>query len=112
MSWKPSRSSGVMFDKYTAKANENRAEAIRMIETHEYVKYANLNKFSKHIYLYWLNENKAHCSLGGKMFNKYNPWRTLLECCFFDQVFKLFKNNQEYLYKPLQDYLQQIDQNN
>ncbi len=105
MSWKPSRSSGVMFDKYSRKSTENRNECIRMIESHEYLHFNTLNKFSKHIYLYWLNENKAHCALSGKSFNRSNPFRSFDVCCFFDSIHRMFKENKELVYKPMQQLL-------
>jgi len=110
MSWKPSRSSGIMFDEFTQKSNENRAEAIRMIQSHEYVHFEHMKKFSKHIYLYWLNENKAHCALVSKSFNPQNPWRTLEVCCIFNQVYNMFNDWPQHIYKPLREYMEQQKQ--
>ncbi len=102
MSWKPSRSSGCMFDKFTRKAKQNRAECERMINSNEYLHFDKMNKFSKHIYLYWLNENKAHCALVSKPFNPENPFYSFIVCCFFDVIYKMLATYKHLLYKPMQ----------
>jgi hypothetical protein len=97
MSWKPSRSSGIMFDKYTLKAAKNRSLIGEMLESGEYLHYYNLNKFSKIVYLYWLNENKAMQTMGGK-----SESYSFRSCCQFECIYQMFIRNKERLYKPMQ----------
>ncbi len=105
MSWKPSRSSGVCYDRYSRKSDANRSEVVRMIETHEYLHFDNMNKFSKHIYLYWLNENKKHYDLVGKRFNHEYAFYEFEACCMFTSIYNMLLKYKDLLYKPLQKLL-------
>lgn len=105
MSWKPSRSSGVMFDSFTEKSKINWEEINRMIETNEYLMFKNLNKFSKHIYLYWLNDNKAHCALISKRFDKNNPFRDINDYFPYPTIKSMLLRNKDLLHKPLLNIL-------
>lgn len=105
MSWKPSRSSGVMFDKYSQKSGQNYKAICQMIESGDYIRFDNLNKLSRHIYLYWLNENKKHCSLVSSSFNPAKPFYDLETCCIYTTVLKMLQRNKHLVYKPLQKYL-------
>ena len=100
MSWKPSRSSGIMFSKFSKKAEDNRMEYFRMIETREYLRFENLNKFSRHLYLYWLNENKNHCALVSSHFDNKKPFYTIDQCSHFPPIMPMLKRYSHLTYKP------------
>lgn len=102
MRWKPSRSSGIMFAKYDNKSRKNRDEMQRMIENNEYLSFANMNKFSKHVYLYWLNENKKFADLSGRSFANR---RLISECVGFTIIYDMLLRHVDKLYKPLQKHL-------
>lgn len=89
-----------MFDKYTRKAEKNSSEFFKMIEENAYTHFESLNRFSKHLYLYWLNQNKASLSLAGKHFNKENPRYTLEECARFPFIMPMMRRNPDKIYKP------------
>lgn len=76
-----------------------------MIESHEYLKFENINKLSKHIYLYWLNENKKHCALVSKSFSPNSVRYELIECCFFTPIYNMLIRNKHLVYNPLKKYL-------
>lgn len=98
MSWKPCRSSGIMFDKFSAKSDKHRFEYLKMLESQEYLKFENLNRLSKHLYLYWSNENKKIQTLGGKSYS-------LNACAQWPMIIPMLKRNMPLIYKPLQKYL-------
>ena len=105
MSWKPSRSSGIMFDKYTRKANENWQIVNEMIESGSYLRFENINKFSKSIYLHWLNDNKAHCALVSRRFDKNKPFWELDR--YLDQhTLRIFLRNMHLVYAPMRELLE------
>jgi hypothetical protein len=64
MSYKPSRSSGLTYEKHKLKAYHNLNAAAHMEWNPPKMK--DINKLSRHIYLYWLNDNKAEQALGKK----------------------------------------------
>jgi hypothetical protein len=101
VSWKPSRSSGIMFDKYDRKSREHLDKYAQMLQTDAYIHFENLKKFSMHLYLHWLNENKKHCSLAGKSFNPSSPWRSLEEVARFPFVIPMLTRNKDKVYLPL-----------
>jgi len=91
-----------MFHKYSDKSDKYRNLAIKMINDNSWLNFKNLSKFSRYIYLYWLNENKKHHALVSKQFNSLNPFYTAEQCCITNQVFRVFNAHKEKLYKPLQ----------
>lgn len=104
MSWKPSRSSGVMFDKFSSAARYHWEKTNEMIESHEYLKFEKMNQFSKHVYLHYLNDNKAFFSLCSKKFNHNNPNRHVV-AYMPAPVLNMFKRNIHLVYKPMQKLL-------
>ena len=105
MGWKPSRSSGVMFDKFSELSNKHHQEAVRMIQDNSFLNFSNLNKFSKHVYLYWLNENKKHCALCSKGFNVLAPFYSLEQCSVTNQAWAIINKYPDLVYKPLAEVI-------
>ena len=103
MSYKPCRSSGIMYDAFTAKSNRNEREYISMLESQEYLKFENLNRLSKHLYLYWLNSNKAHSNLTGR--NNDLNFYPLDICAKYPVIIPILRRNINLVYKPLQKHL-------
>lgn len=96
MSWKPSRSSGVLFDKYTRNAEKHRELLGEMIPKSNPPKFEDIKKLSKHFYLYYLNDNKAKVDITGS--DKYwNPFHSYCDNYFL----RIFRNNPQFVYKPL-----------
>lgn len=104
MSWKPSRSNGLTTEKYSQKSDTHRAAYERMLEDGSYLKFENLNALSKHLYLYWLNENKKHCTITGSTFNQEKPLYELEACAQFPTIIPMLTRNLSLVYKPLQKY--------
>ena len=100
MSWKPSRSSCILFDRYTRNAAKHKASIDELLPHNNPPKFSDINKLSKHFYLWYLNDNKAGKDLTGS--SKY--WHSFDKYCdnYFITVFKRYP---EYTYKPLQKLL-------
>lgn len=106
MSWKPSRSSRIVFDRHMSKSNKYRALIFDMIKSNEYLRFVNMKKFSRAIYLYWTNENYAHNSLCGETGSKELSRYSLEACCIYQPIYAMLLRNKEKCYKPLQKYIQ------
>lgn len=95
MSWKPNRGNGIVFETALQKAYEHRNEVRIMIEEQDYLKFSCLNKFSKHIYLHYVNEKKiGRASIEYSAVNQY----------YLDLMIK----HKSYLYKPMQRLLNEL----
>jgi len=94
MSYKPCRGSGIGFDKAMSNATHHRNEVRIMIEEQSYLQFSKINKFSKHIYLHYINEKKINSA-----------------CIEYSMVSDYFKNllikNITYVYKPMQKLLKE-----
>ena len=90
-----------MFDRYSLKSDNNRTLMFQMIENGDYLKFSNLNKLSKACYLYWLNENKKHCSLAGKSSHINNFIYKFEDCIPYKSIYNMLVRNQDKIYKPL-----------
>jgi len=108
MSWKPCRSSGIMFDRFDEKSRKHEQEYFRMINSNDYLHFDKLKQFSMHLYLHWLNENKKHCALVGKRFNPAEPWRTLTEVSRFGFVVPMMQRHKDKIYLPLSKLLSNV----
>ena len=104
MSWKPSRSSGLMFDHYTRNANKAREQIDELISSGNYIHFEYLNRFSKAFYLYWLNDSKAMKAMYSK---NTLPFDLYCHVVYLD----MFKRNITLIYKPLQKLLQSNENN-
>lgn len=98
MSWKPSRSSGLMFEAFTRKALNAQNQVNEMLRTQKYIRYEYLNRFSKAYYLWWLNDNRASKAMYCKTTRPFNMY---CETIFIE----MFKRNIKLVYKPLQKIL-------
>jgi hypothetical protein len=105
MSWKPSRSSCILFDRYTAQSNKYRELLIQAINSNEFLSYSKIKEVSKFWYLYWLNDNKASCNMSGTVFNKNNPKYGLEFYALNTQLFNVYTKNKHLTYKPIQPLL-------
>ena len=102
MSFKPSQNSGIQFDKYSLKSEKNNSLVVEMIVNKEHLNYKNLNKFSKHIYLSWLNDNKKEFSLSQSgYFNKLKPKYCISFYAKNQVIWSMILRNRGKLYKPL-----------
>lgn len=101
MAWKPSRSSGIVYDTYSEKSEKHREQMKQLLLTCNPPKFSDLNKISKCVYLYYLNDNKAIAAIKGKerKFEEYCPTYWL----------SIFKRNPLYLYKPLQPLIHALN---
>lgn len=90
MSYKPYRGSGIIQDKLMRKAQYHRNEVVNMIESNEYLSFENLNRFSKHIYLHYLNEKKLNtpCSIE---YSSVRPYFLNLLIKYIDKTYKPFQ---------------------
>jgi hypothetical protein len=97
MSWKPSRSSGIMFDQFNRKAETARRKLDELIPNCNPPAFKDINRLSKLYYLYWLNDNKKSKVLTGS--NSLS--RPFEQYCTYYYI-NIFKKYPEYTYKPLQ----------
>lgn len=98
MSWKPSRNSGITFDKATRKAEKAREEIKELLPSMNPPRMEDINKLSRLYYSYYLNDNKANKALSSKLhrsFSQYVP----------DYFLNIFKRNQSLVYKPVVNHL-------
>lgn len=105
MSWKPSRSSGIMFDTFTQKAVKAKTDIEEMLQSGNYLRFEYQNRLSKAFYLWWLNDNKASKAMYSKTERSFR-----LYC--EDYFIRMFKNDmakdENLIYKPLRPILQSI----
>ena len=101
MSWKPSRSSGVMLDRYKIKSEQARNKINELIESYEVLPFDKINEFSKYVYLFWLNDNKfsntiignkSRCELNGYYISQYH--------------LNILKRNINLVYKPFRKIIE------
>lgn len=100
MSWKPCRGSGLMFDKHSAKARKYRQKLDELLPVCNPPSFKQINYLSKCFYLYYLNDNKAAQDIGRRSANQ-RPFEQYVP----DYFLNIFRNNKEYIYKPLQKLL-------
>lgn len=94
MPYKPSRSSGLMFDKYKRQSEKAFNELTEMLPNCNPPKFGDLNRLSRLYYSYWLNENKANRTLGSKKDKSF-------ESCVPDYYLRIFKAYPNETYKPV-----------
>ena len=92
MAWKPYRGNGIGFETALRKSEHHRNQVSIMVSEQSYLEFKNINRFSKHIYLHYLNDKKRGSgNLDYSLINDY---------------FKnLLLKNLSYVYKPMQKLL-------
>lgn len=90
------RNSGYTLIKYQEKASKYFYEIQRMLQENEYLKFEKLNYFSKCIYLWYLNENKA-----------YQSNQSIENYCVNEVIFNMFMRNLDRIYKPMAELLRE-----
>ena len=90
------RGNGSTFKKNHEKASKYFYEIQRMLQENEHLKFERLNYFSKSIYLWYLNENKA-----------YEINQPIENYCVNAAIFSMFKRNLDKIYKPLAELLKE-----
>ena len=98
MSFKPSRSSGITYEKHRMKADRYRDELATLLPECNPPKFEDINRLSKCFYLYWLNDNRASQTFGH---SREYPFNTYCNAYFI----MVFKRNLEYVYKPAREII-------
>ena len=96
MAFKPSRSSGVMLDRYKSKAEKARKNVQDIIDSYDVLPFDKINEFSKNVYLFWLNDNKFSSLLTGNGDGLNNYYIS-------DYHLRILKRNIDRVYKPFQE---------